>query len=128
MRKFKTICHNNIHKGYDIVPNNTMMLWRDPRPSKEGIMKCYVIDPKTFEPTELYLEVGKEYFVTLTNDYVSVSILPSDNSLPINFSTESGPIILTQTDTSILGICYTDFFYSEEQMRDNKISEVLKNK
>jgi hypothetical protein len=137
VRKFKTICHNNQYKDCGVTPEQRErerggFLLADSRPTSSGTLLQFTMGsglnigiPSIKTP----LEVGKGYSVVF-HDHGEYSIVDSEGS-HIYLITEACTnntremIISLYDEESIMGIRFSDFFYTEEQLRENKINNIL---
>ncbi len=131
MRKFKTICHNNQYKDCGVTPEQRDresggFLIADSRPTNSGTLMQFKMGRTAttigISSEKIPLEVGKEYDVAY--DGSGYSIVDTEGSL-IYLMTEDEKMISLYSEESIMGIRFSDFFYTEEQLRDNKINKIL---
>ena len=131
MKTFKTICHNNIHRDYtdEIVtvdPNSPFanMLWRDNRPRFRGELKL-VFSKNGFDFQVGDLVVGKEYTLKIEGPVASIQV---GESCMVGTADDADEFVshMLFVDDRPDGLNYRDFFYSEDEMRDNKINSILK--
>ena len=132
MRKFKTICHNNQYKDCGVTPEQREkerggFLIADSRPTSSGTLMQFTMGRTAttigISSEKIPLEVGKEYNV-IAYDGSGYSIVDSEGSL-IYLMTEDEMMISLYDEESIAGIRFSDFFYTEEQLRENKINKIL---
>lgn len=127
MRKFKTICHNNQYKDCGVTPEQRErerggFLIADSRPTSSGTLMQFTLD-NLYQSAKTPIEVGKEYEAINYEDG-RYSILDSKGSL-LYLITEDEMMISLHDEESIVGIRFSDFFYTEEQLRDIKINKIL---
>lgn len=132
MREFKTICHNNQYKDCGVTPEQREkerggFLLADSRPTSSGTLMQFTMGNTTttigISSEKTPLEVGKEYNV-VAYDSSGYSIVDSKGSI-VYLMTEDEIMISLYDDESIMGIRFSDFFYTEEQLRDIKINKIL---
>lgn len=132
MREFKTICHNNQYKDCGVTAEQREserggFLLADSRPTSSGTLMQFTMGKTAttigISSVKTPLEVGREYDV-VAYDNREYSIVDSDGSL-LYLMTEDEMMIYLYDEESIMGIRFSDFFYTEEQLRDIKINKIL---
>jgi hypothetical protein len=131
MKKFKTICHNNQYRDCEITPEQQFkergrFLLADSRPTSSGTLMQFTMSGIGEASGKTPIEVGKEYDVLYRTDQViGYYLLAIDTNNPIYLITEDGMMVTLLDEESIHGIRFTDFFYTEAQLRDNKLNTIL---
>jgi hypothetical protein len=135
MRKFKTICHNNQYKDCGVTAEQREserggFLLADSRPTSSGTLMQFTMGRTAttigISSEKIPLEVGKEYNVVAYDaaGHSGYSIVDTEGSL-IYLMTEDEMMISLYDEESIMGIRFSDFFYTEEQLREIKINKIL---
>ena len=131
MRIFKTICHNNIHRDYTnelikIEPKEgePSILWKDQRPTFTGKLQVLVATREIGNFIFEELVVGQEYLLQINDDnrvYVIVDGVPCSVVFGERNKNRS---VIGLGDGVIDSLDYFEFFYTESEMRDNKLKQI----
>lgn len=130
MKTFKTICYNNIHRDYTdelikVEPREgePSLLWKDDRPTFKGELKLLYPDGSIGEFVKRELVVGQEYTLII-DDIKRVYVKIDDRLCMIAFGKDGNEKVIGLGDGIIDSLDYFEFFYTEADLRDNKLKQI----